>query len=226
MHRTRSRPGGASDGGEGKESNLPSRARRDNAVLKTGEATGPLPSPDQKFRTLRLFPCPPQPLKSLDCPRFVRVLPPRMFSGVVRGSAPPSSRERDDDRRRARRIRQKGGESLARRGEVALVDNVAAGEHAAGLPATDPLDHILGHPGPSVIPRAADRAARWCGAAATVLPAFTSAKSCIAERPCPDRVSELADRHVEVGEQLRHLFQVVLQGSREAVRAPGWTAPC
>ena len=32
-------------GGEGKESNLPSRARRDNAVLKTGEATGPLPSP-------------------------------------------------------------------------------------------------------------------------------------------------------------------------------------
>src|SRR5262245_26537975 len=35
----------AGAGGEGKESNLPSRARRDNAVLKTGEATGPHPSP-------------------------------------------------------------------------------------------------------------------------------------------------------------------------------------
>ena len=32
-------------GGEGKESNLPSPARRDNAVLKTGGATGPHPSP-------------------------------------------------------------------------------------------------------------------------------------------------------------------------------------
>src|SRR5437660_10585937 len=32
-------------GGEGKESNLPSPTRRDRPVLKTGGATGPLPSP-------------------------------------------------------------------------------------------------------------------------------------------------------------------------------------
>src|SRR5436190_6057821 len=32
-------------GGEGKESNLPSPTRRDKPVLKTGGATGPLPSP-------------------------------------------------------------------------------------------------------------------------------------------------------------------------------------
>src|SRR5262245_66233526 len=37
------RPG--TDGGGGKESNLPSPTGRDNAVLKTGRATGPDPPP-------------------------------------------------------------------------------------------------------------------------------------------------------------------------------------
>ena len=51
---------------------LLSRPERD---LKTGAATEPLPSPDQKIRTLRLCRCPPQPLTSLDCPCSVRNSP-------------------------------------------------------------------------------------------------------------------------------------------------------
>jgi hypothetical protein len=68
---------------------LLSRPERD---LKTGEATGPLPSPDMALASLRLSSLPLQRPTCLDCPCSVRILGEALPSGVVervRGTAHP-----------------------------------------------------------------------------------------------------------------------------------------
>src|SRR5262249_60969369 len=111
----------------GEEPNLPARPRRDIGVLKTGEATGPLPSPAMEFGSLRLSRRPLQRPTCLDCPCSVRVL----------GEAPPSG---GVERARGTMV---GGalEASARKparrsggfGQVALVGDVVAAGPVRGL---------------------------------------------------------------------------------------------
>src|SRR5207248_8164973 len=71
-------------GGEGKESNLPSPTRRDRPVLKTGGATGPLPSPlrltARRWRPATLAGRPSHGKTSLVPP--ARSVPPALSSSV------------------------------------------------------------------------------------------------------------------------------------------------